>query len=863
MKIKRIISILLCIVCVFGINTYAASPAFYDIDESSFYADIQELYYLGIVKGYDDGNFLPEASITRAEFCQMVAGGVLKLEGTGSKTYFYDLLPEHWAHNVVGAMTASGYITGAKDGNFYPDEEITYQEVLTILIRILGYEHIAEASGGYPVGYEMTANQLGLTKGITKDASLYLTRGMVCKIINNTIDVPIIKLSGIQGENGIYIEDPDVNLLYEYHKIRRGEGVVSANEFAGLNRTKQSQEGTIVINNTVIKTSSDKDSFYLGHNVKYAYKIDVETGDNNLIYIEEFENEKLIVSHKDFQGYSNGSFKYYDEKEQLKTVKLSLLSDILYNGELVNYTDTLFDNVNYGTFTLIKSKNSSEYNTVIIEHFNDMVTVGMVDLENYIISDADQITKKLELNPDKKKIIIYDENGNIIDFDKVQRDAVVIAKTSNVLTEAYVKSGSLAGRIKIVEDDKILLSDDTIYTISSFAEDDIKLFSPGDFVSLKLDWFGNIATIKRNISEGNAVLYLLKAVPRIENGSDEVIYLKFYDMVSAMCSYTLAENVTINNSYQRDITYTTFCNLMKYTENGTEKYNQLVSVIFNNDMKITHIETAKDIDSYLSHEDGFTKTHAKAQREYIDNASFDFDVYVTTGTKILSLPNSFENVTEKDFKVLGLDNLVAFDDYTIEAFAMSKDAEEAAYLLLYESNLTDGVPATNPVSVVTKITESITDEGESVIRVYYLNKNGEGYVDSGKFDDLKYTKGSTDYYFSNLNVGDVISFTADDYNMAKAFMVYSTNFGQNTVYADNTSYGMAGRCAVRNVEKITSKFITLTGGQKLKYSDSTKFIIADSVNGKVRLGSASDIEIGKKVLIQIITRGTSVIIVYK
>lgn len=89
---------------------------------------------LGMVKGYPDGNFMPRADISRAEFAAMATR--FADISAGSKT-FTDVSQDHWAYDVIQKAAEAGWISGYPDGSFKPDQPITRAEVVAITNRML------------------------------------------------------------------------------------------------------------------------------------------------------------------------------------------------------------------------------------------------------------------------------------------------------------------------------------------------------------------------------------------------------------------------------------------------------------------------------------------------------------------------------------------------------------------------------------------------------------------------------------------------------------------------------------------------------------------------------------------------------
>ena len=110
----------------------AAKPQFTDTDSSWYNKAINAVVFRGIMKGYPDGRFRPNAPITRAEFTQMISTIDNKPYGVAP---FADV-PGHWAERAIGSEYQAKRITGYPDGLFRPDANITRAEAAVILNKI-------------------------------------------------------------------------------------------------------------------------------------------------------------------------------------------------------------------------------------------------------------------------------------------------------------------------------------------------------------------------------------------------------------------------------------------------------------------------------------------------------------------------------------------------------------------------------------------------------------------------------------------------------------------------------------------------------------------------------------------------------
>lgn len=89
----------------------------------------------GVLSGSSDGNFYPDRSLTRAQGAK-VAAALAGLEATPGAALFTDVPAGHWAAGYIAAAVGRGFLRGYGDGRFGPEDPLTYEQWLTILIRV-------------------------------------------------------------------------------------------------------------------------------------------------------------------------------------------------------------------------------------------------------------------------------------------------------------------------------------------------------------------------------------------------------------------------------------------------------------------------------------------------------------------------------------------------------------------------------------------------------------------------------------------------------------------------------------------------------------------------------------------------------
>lgn len=141
----------------------------------------------GIISGYPDGTFRPDATITRAEFATIVARlkGFEGAADANAVTGFADLDTDAnnaWARGYVKAVVDAGIIQGFEDGTFRADESVTYEQAVTMLVRALYADEAENAD------YTTVAEQKGITKDTqTADITAPATRGTIAILTTNAL----------------------------------------------------------------------------------------------------------------------------------------------------------------------------------------------------------------------------------------------------------------------------------------------------------------------------------------------------------------------------------------------------------------------------------------------------------------------------------------------------------------------------------------------------------------------------------------------------------------------------------------------------------------------------------------------------
>ncbi len=111
-------------------------PSFEDVSGMNpAKSEIELLASRGVIKGMTDTKFMPEKTITRADFALMLVR-VLELSGTGN-VGFDDVLPSDYYYEDLMSAKQLGLINGQADGLFHPHESISRQDMFVMTLRAL------------------------------------------------------------------------------------------------------------------------------------------------------------------------------------------------------------------------------------------------------------------------------------------------------------------------------------------------------------------------------------------------------------------------------------------------------------------------------------------------------------------------------------------------------------------------------------------------------------------------------------------------------------------------------------------------------------------------------------------------------
>lgn len=234
---KKLLALVLALVMTLSLATVSSNAAFNDADKvKDTYAEaVEVLTGMGVIKGYADGSFKPEGSITRAE----VAAVVYRIYTADVKdkniglyagySKFDDLTGANWAKGYIGYCANAELVRGYNATKFGPLDNVTGYQALAMILRAMGYDKNGEFTGkDWELHVAQTAQQLGILKNAgAENLSAPASRQLVAELFFQAIQKDCVSYTPAFG--------------YVANTIVKSEGSLGKKNF-GLTKTDASND---------------------------------------------------------------------------------------------------------------------------------------------------------------------------------------------------------------------------------------------------------------------------------------------------------------------------------------------------------------------------------------------------------------------------------------------------------------------------------------------------------------------------------------------------------------------------------------------------------------------------------------------
>ena len=415
---KKLLALVLALVMSMSLVTIS-NAAFKDADKISNKEAVDVMAAVGVLAGYDNGEFGATDTLTRAQACKIIAyldlGGKTADAIKGTGTVFSDVKATAWYAGYVEYCAGAGYVAGVGGGKFDPDAKVTGVQFAKMLLCALGYKSDVEGYTGadYTISVARDANKNDLFDALSIVTSANLTREQAAQMAFNALKATVVEYQGgtnVSTSDGtkVTVNATRNNVALDANKDYRdadpdGYQQLCEKLYGGSKGLKR------------IKTSVANDDFgrpadykwtYDGKDVYTAYKAATFT------YTADTSAKDML---KDLKGYklSNGT-KITTEAQISSIAALTdngKLVEVYFNSDNKLDTNVSTDGVVEVTYTLAKVNSVKTNKDGDVTYKFDNVSGTFVD---YADDDLKDDTVKLAGTVAKNDYVtVYKTAGNV------------------------------------------------------------------------------------------------------------------------------------------------------------------------------------------------------------------------------------------------------------------------------------------------------------------------------------------------------------------------------------------------------------------------------------------------------------------
>ncbi len=844
---------------------------FADCVGTEFYGSTAKLKNLDLISGYSETEFNPEGTITRAEFSSMVSR-LLALNETvnpsGFKEVFSDVAPDYWGAGAIYALYSLGVVNGDENGNFNPEDNITLQDAIKIMVSSLGYTATALDRGGYPEGFLREASRLSLLGGLGNDYEKPLIRGEAAELMDNALDVPVVA-QNTYGGNNVYTYG-DETILSRYHDIITRVGEVTDVGGAGVYAESNTSGSRFMIGGEIYNIGGFDMLPYLG--MRGTVYLKNNGGEYTAVYFEAESGTSVTdIDYNAYDRFENGTI-YYEVEGNERLARLSADAKIIYNYQYLTRAGLLEDGklpFKCGFMKLISNRGvGADY--VLIYDFDTYIPSSSARLGGVI---SDKNTGAVNLHLDEAEKIMLSCDGEKIEYDPdymLSRGQVVnVAKSPDgKIVDIRISLDTAVGEVTMVNrnENEYIIGGES-YALSEYFKNSGRELNASDGeITAYLDINGNIADSSESTS---AMRYG---------------YLKSVDLSGDAFSNSVLLQVVTESGKAETLTAKS-SSILNGERFSLDKFGelqpQLVKFTTKADGSIGELQTADDING-APDAARFARNYVSESAKYYDSLSVFASKYqLDSSTKVFTVPNDTSDLTK--YRVGGKSDLLSDTAYNVQIFDLS-DEYKAGAVVIKSADDSGAVYNYSSVCVIESAGKYIAEDGaEQLSLTAYVNGekreivfDSEGAADRTGSWIAGYVERSTKNGENPFSAGEVMQFSERD-GVCSAFRMLLTRdvIEQGAYYEKNLGdYGALTAdqyyselyTAFGTVEhRFADKFLISAGGENILRTVPTagSVYVYNKNSRKLYVGDASDIEQGCEVFTQIRLGATNITVVMR
>jgi len=765
MNIKRIISVLT--LCTLLSGGQIVSNA-----ENKNSEAVERIKSLNIMTGYEDGRFGEAEHLTRAEFAAVICR-ILRLDDLShlDDTLQYTDVPEDfWGWSGINVVSSIKYMQGYGNNMFGPDEKVTYNQVVTVMIKLLGYDSTCEVVGGDDYSpYINRAHSLGILKNVSFKGDEPITREELALVISNALDT---KLMIIDTDGKLAVSD--YTLFDRFRKDGEElEGIVQETSQTYLVEDNELDDDEVIINGVRYNVGDTDIRDYLGMNVHFF----VQSVNDDFYVIKgfypDYDNETLSLSGEDVIQYDNGYLTYENDERKEKRIKLSGCQFVCNGRIYFGAPSELLLSPN-AKIKFINNDKDTEYEYAFVELYElaqilkNNTVVGSV----YLQSTLKNGSRSIDYTDEDVNFTFLNTAGKEISPEELSAEDAWLeiyasrdGKNMKVILLDDAKSGYVE-RIDFNENGTVVIDGAEYALAKDYAGFLVspKILVINEYYDFCVDSYGKIICVETKNENAKARYgYIYFVSEASDNSDDEPMKIKIINGTTVrnckenekyyiygnnrqeIQTLELASKVRIDNVYYSEaddisrILKTTYVS----STDGKTNLGNVIKYTLNNEKRVNKIEIMESYGKY-------TARKLNAEQKVMGGGDTPFGI--DEETVVFFIPKSG---MEED---ISCEMKFTTDSYKSAGYELDEETYTVS-AVVFESPLSvfdnSDFSESERTKIIQAVSQEIDDDGEIVYRV-------SGYAGNEVFNRITRSGiENIESIVSDLKRGDVVQFQTD------------------------------------------------------------------------------------------------------
>lgn len=910
-KMKRLVALFVCLATIASLFAFSIPASAMSASAITSNADellVEKLEAMGVIENkYGISN-----NVTRKQMAEVIVKFLrLSVGGNSSESPFNDLPMTDAAYPNVKALYDMGVVTGDDQGNYNPNNNVTYDEALVFIINAIGHQTFAQRQGGYPTGYHRVALNHGMLKNLSMQNGSDPVKVIdLYKMLNAALTAAVVDIS-YNGDGTInYTLSKTETFLSSVYNIRKYRGQVTANEYTKLDSPDAAlTDEQIEIDGRKYETPGYYYTYFLGYTVDY-YIRHTSSGDEELVYVEETPkaNNVVRIDAEDVILSLSVADRLYYKDEELKEQHITFVSrpDVIYNEQSWSGWTNLASIVPAtGYLEALDYNNDDVYDIVFVYEYENVV-VGTVDTYGRSIVDKYDPLNVIDLDSRKHEVVIKVAGETLNKgFDSIAPNqvlSIVRSKGVEKVISVYICEKTVKGTITEYDTEYGYLIGEEYYN-AAYAVFGTPL-SIGLSGIFYLDMNDKIVTYTYDRESDEGVYGVMTGIDHEGGVLASEIIVRIYTREGKFLELPLAKRVKINGTtYDLAKQFNTV--LGAISRGGLGNLNNAYVIKYTaTETEVTSIDTGAvggqgnlNVEIKDSSKMTVRPGYMLAIKNPDNGDAMEYFSYDSTAGVVFCVPNVSDLGNLDKYQILSVPKTEhiyttgATSYSTVESISLYSSGTSALpkiNVMMIRGMVSSPVDSEiSQLSVITDITTAVDKDGNATKKLYFDNKQTALVLPTIKFRSGHTTTSPTDRTIESLisgpdpdlRPGVVVQFGMDSDGFINNISTVAKCESDGTLTplfecdSDGTNYysssnrsmgedGMRGLVAAEVAEidpetmLVKINFVQTSGilgvrSKVLNLSSASKIIMFDSIEEKAINITRNDIKVGDKLAIRV------------